>query len=202
MVDEEKSRRTTYRPMFRTETTIPSITGSKAGKGTSVFLYGIPNRDKARLTTIMRLTSCFTTFPLNPLSSSQDQQEIPRLDLARLTNVAGTAVASLEAEDDLRRKNQPTRGVIDEWANNRFHVGSPHHLGSLPSNCATHGPLSVATRGPGALLRPDRYATGGRDRADAELFLPPSELFGQGSVTEPARAHRAVQCDLGGGQRR
>ena len=28
------------------------------------------------------------------------------------------------------------------------------------------------------------------------------ELFGQGSVTEPSRAHRAVQSDLGGGQRR
>ena len=33
-----------------------------------------------------------------------DQQEIPRLDVARLTNVAGTAVASLDAEQDLRRK--------------------------------------------------------------------------------------------------
>ena len=33
-----------------------------------------------------------------------DQQEIPRRNLARLTNVAGTAVASLEAEPDLRRK--------------------------------------------------------------------------------------------------
>ena len=38
-------------------------------EGRSVFLYGVPGRDKARL-----------------------------------TNVAGTAVASLEAEDDLRRK--------------------------------------------------------------------------------------------------
>ena len=33
-----------------------------------------------------------------------DQRKIPRLDLARLTNVAGMAVASLDAEQELRRK--------------------------------------------------------------------------------------------------
>ena len=73
-------------------------------EGTPVFLYGVPNRDKARLTTIM-----LSHFLLHGLSFESvivfaDQQEIPRLDLARLTNVAGTAVASLEAEDDLHRK--------------------------------------------------------------------------------------------------
>ncbi len=69
-----------------------------------IFLYGVPGRDKARLTTIM-----LSHFLLNRLSFESvivfaDQQQIPRLDLARLTNVAGTAVASLDAEDDLRRK--------------------------------------------------------------------------------------------------
>lgn len=33
-----------------------------------------------------------------------NQQEIPRLDVARLINVAGTAVALLEAEREFRRK--------------------------------------------------------------------------------------------------
>ena len=33
-----------------------------------------------------------------------DMKNIPRLDLARLTNVAGAAVSSLDAEPDFRRK--------------------------------------------------------------------------------------------------
>ena len=72
--------------------------------GRSVFLYGIPGRDKARLTTIMLSHFLLHRVPFESVIVFADQQEIPRLDLARLTNVAGTAVASLEAEDDLRRK--------------------------------------------------------------------------------------------------
>lgn len=72
--------------------------------GTPIFLYGVPNRDKARLTTIM-----LSHFLLNGLVFSsvivfRDQREIPSFDLARLTNVCDTAIASLEAEPDFRRK--------------------------------------------------------------------------------------------------
>ncbi len=69
-----------------------------------VFLYGIPGRDKARLTTIMLSHFLLHNLRFESVIVFANQQEIPRLDLARLTNVAGTAVASLEAEDDLRRK--------------------------------------------------------------------------------------------------
>ena len=72
--------------------------------GRSVFLYGIPGRDKARLTTIMLSHFLLHRVSFESVIVFADQQEIPRLDLARLTNVAGTAVASLEAEYDLRRK--------------------------------------------------------------------------------------------------
>ena len=72
--------------------------------GRSVFLYGIPGRDKARLTTIMLSHFLLHRVSFESVIVFADQQEIPRLDLARLTNVAGTAVASLEAEKDLRRK--------------------------------------------------------------------------------------------------
>ncbi|MCY4239113.1 MAG: DUF1828 domain-containing protein [Rhodospirillaceae bacterium] len=72
--------------------------------GRSVFLYGILGRDKARLTTIMLSHFLLHHVPFESIIVFADQQEIPRLDLARLTNVAGTAVASLEAEEDLRRK--------------------------------------------------------------------------------------------------
>ncbi len=72
--------------------------------GRPVFLYGVPGRDKARLTTIMLSHFLLHRVAFESIIVFADQQEIPRLDLARLTNVAGTAVASLEAEEDLRRK--------------------------------------------------------------------------------------------------
>ena len=72
--------------------------------GSPVFLYGVPNPDKARLTTIMLSHFLLHGLTFESVIVFADQQEIPRLDLARLTNVAGTAVASLDAEGDLRRK--------------------------------------------------------------------------------------------------
>lgn len=76
-----------------------------------IFVYGVPNRDKARLTTIM-----LSYFILNELNFEsrivyEDQQDIPRFDLARLTNVSGTAVSSLDARGDLTRKIEQFRVV-------------------------------------------------------------------------------------------
>ena len=73
-------------------------------EGRSVFLYGVPGRDKARLTTIMLSHFLLHRVAFESVIVFADQQEMPRLDVARLTNVAGTAVASLDAEEDLRRK--------------------------------------------------------------------------------------------------
>ena len=72
--------------------------------GSHVFLYAVPNRDKARLTTIMLSHFLLHELSFDSIIVYKDQQQIPRLDIARLTNVAGTAVASLAAEKDLRRK--------------------------------------------------------------------------------------------------
>ena len=72
--------------------------------GSDVFLYAVANRDKARLTTIMLSHFLLHRLVFESIIVYKDQQQIPRLDLARLTNVAGTAVASLAAEKDLRRK--------------------------------------------------------------------------------------------------
>ena len=72
--------------------------------GSPLFIYGIPNRDKARLTTIMLSHFLLHKLSFESIIVFMNQQEIPRLDVARLTNVAGTAVASLEAEHDFRRK--------------------------------------------------------------------------------------------------
>ncbi len=72
--------------------------------GSPVFIYGVPNRDKARLTTVTLSHFLLNNLSFESIIVFENQQEIPRLDVARLTNVAGTAVASLEAESDLRRK--------------------------------------------------------------------------------------------------
>lgn len=74
-------------------------------EGTSpLFLYGVPNRDKARLTTIFLQYLIQNEIEFDSLLVFEDQQEIPRTDLARLSNVGGEMIASLNAEDDLKRK--------------------------------------------------------------------------------------------------
>lgn len=74
------------------------------GKYAPLFLFGIPNRDKARLTTIIleRLLRANTDF--DSLLIFSDQQSIPKADLARLSNAGGEMIASLDAESDFMRK--------------------------------------------------------------------------------------------------
>ena len=69
-----------------------------------LFLYGVPNRDKARLTTIMLSHFHRHGLPFESILVFENQEEIPRLDLARLSNVGGEMIASLEAREDLDRK--------------------------------------------------------------------------------------------------
>jgi len=73
---------------------------------TPLFLFGIPNRDKARLTTIFLQYYLQNHIDFDSLLVFANQEEIPRPDLARLSNVGGEMIASLNAEDDLRRKLQ------------------------------------------------------------------------------------------------
>ncbi|MDY0026587.1 MAG: hypothetical protein RBS33_11425, partial [Lentimicrobium sp.] len=65
---------------------------------------GIPNRDKARLTTIIleRLLRAMADF--DSLLIFSDQGSIPKQDLARLSNAGGEMIASLDAEADFSRK--------------------------------------------------------------------------------------------------
>ncbi len=69
-----------------------------------LFIYGIPNRDKARLATIM--LSHFHRYELRfeSILIFENQEEIPRTDLARLTDVGGEMISSLESRDDFQRK--------------------------------------------------------------------------------------------------
>jgi hypothetical protein len=74
------------------------------GKHAPLFLFGIPNRDKARLTTIIleRLLRAKANF--DSLLIFADQGIIPKSDLARLSNAGGEMIASLDAETDFERK--------------------------------------------------------------------------------------------------
>ncbi len=72
--------------------------------GNSLFLYGVPNRDKARLTTIMLSHFHRHQLQFDSLLVFENQEEIPRRDLARLSDVGGEMVSSLNAQDDFSRK--------------------------------------------------------------------------------------------------
>ena len=69
-----------------------------------LFLIGIPNQDKARLATIFLQYYHQNKIEFESLLVFENQQEMPRADLARLSNVGGEMIASLNAEDDFRRK--------------------------------------------------------------------------------------------------
>ncbi len=92
---------------------VPSIPNSKAypvdyrmqGKSSEhLFLYGVPNRDKARLTTVFLSHFHRSELDFDSIIVFKNQAEIPRMDLARLTDVGGEMVSSLGSGEDLRRK--------------------------------------------------------------------------------------------------
>ena len=72
--------------------------------GVPVFLFGILNRDKARLATIFLQYFHQHHIDFDSLLVFENQEEIPRADLSRLSNVGGEMISSLNAEDDFRRK--------------------------------------------------------------------------------------------------
>jgi len=69
-----------------------------------LYLFGVPNRDKSRLVTIILERLLRHDLAFESILVFEDQQEMPRQDLARLSNVGGEMVASLDASHDLRRK--------------------------------------------------------------------------------------------------
>ena len=72
--------------------------------GIPLFLYGVPNRDKARLTTIMLTHFHRHQLDFESIIVFENQAEIPRADLARLSDVGGEMISSLESSGDLGRK--------------------------------------------------------------------------------------------------
>ena len=75
-----------------------------AGKDAPVFLWGVPTRDKARLTTITLSYFHLHKVEFDSIIVFRDQAEIPRDDLARLSDVGGEMVSSLSEGPTLQRK--------------------------------------------------------------------------------------------------
>jgi hypothetical protein len=73
-------------------------------KHSPLYVFGIPNSDKARLTTIIleRLLRANANF--DSLLIFADQTTIPEPDLARLSNVGGEMISSLDAVNDFSWK--------------------------------------------------------------------------------------------------
>ncbi|MGN6213433.1 DUF1828 domain-containing protein [Parafilimonas sp.] len=74
------------------------------GKIAPLYVFGIPNRDKAKLTTIVLERLLRAKADFESIMIFADQTQIPRADLSRLSNAGGEMIASLDAKDDLRRK--------------------------------------------------------------------------------------------------
>jgi len=104
IVSEEKITRDYVETRMDSGEDYPIDYAIPQSSGERLFVFGVPNRDKARLTTITLERLLRHEIKFDSILVFDDQQEMPRPDLARLTNVGGEMVASLDAREDLTRK--------------------------------------------------------------------------------------------------
>lgn len=103
LVDEDKVQRD-HQPDVPNAQAYP-VDYRIEGKGdVPLFLYGVPNRDKARLTTIMLSYFHRHGLAFESILVFEDQAQIPRMDLARLSDVGGDMISSLASHEDFDRK--------------------------------------------------------------------------------------------------
>ena len=103
LVDEAKVQRD-YEPDVPNADAYPVDYRIEGKNGVPLFVYGVPNRDKARLTTIMLGYFHRHKLEFESVIVFADQTEIPSVDLARLSDVGGDLISSLESTEDLNRK--------------------------------------------------------------------------------------------------
>ena len=103
IVDETKMSKD-YLPEVPNSRAYPVDYRIDGKEGLPVFLYGVPNCDKAKLTTIMLSYFHLYRLQFESIIVFENQGEIPRMDLARLSDVGGEMVSSLESHSDLERK--------------------------------------------------------------------------------------------------
>ena len=109
-VDEDRIHRDYALPDLPNPDRYPIDYRFEGKNGGQVFLYGVPNRDKARLTTIILSHFHRNHLDFDSILVFSDQAEIPRMDLARLSDVGGDMVSSLASSEDLRRKLERRMG--------------------------------------------------------------------------------------------
>ena len=103
-VNEERIQRDHVLPDLPNAEAYPIDYRMEGKSGGQVFLYGVPNRDKARLTTIILSHFHRNRLDFDSILVFSDQAEIPRMDLARLSDVGGDMLSSLASQEDFRRK--------------------------------------------------------------------------------------------------
>ena len=103
LVDENKIH-PDYRPEVPNAEAYPVDFMLEGRNGALLFLYGIPNQDKARLATIMLAHFHRHGIRFESLLVFSNQTEIPRPDLARLSDVGGEMVSTLESREAFDRK--------------------------------------------------------------------------------------------------
>lgn len=69
-----------------------------------LYIFGIPNRDKARLTTIILQHLASHTQKFNSMVVYADVDDIPKPDVKRLMNASNDSVASIGDRDVIRAK--------------------------------------------------------------------------------------------------
>ena len=102
-IDEAKMERD-YQPEVPNAEAYPVDFRIEGSSDVPLFLYGVPNRDKARLTTIMLAYFHRQQLNFESIIVFENQAGIPRADLARLSDVGGDMISSLESTNDLNRK--------------------------------------------------------------------------------------------------
>ena len=102
-IDESQMQRDYYPDVPNAEA-YPVDYRIEGSSGTPLFVYGVPNRDKARLTTIMLGHFHRHHLDFESIIVFENQADIPRIDLARLSDVGGDMISSLESTEDLNRK--------------------------------------------------------------------------------------------------
>ena len=103
MVDEEKIERN-YQPEIPNRKNYLVDYRIETSRDVPLFLYGVPNRDKARLTTIMLSHFHLHELRFTSIIVFANQSELPGTDVARLSDVGDEMVSSLASPDVLRRK--------------------------------------------------------------------------------------------------
>ena len=102
-IDEAKLERD-YLPAVPNAEAYPVDYRIDSSSDVPLFLYGVPNRDKARLTTIMLAYFHRQKLDFESIIVFENQADIHRTDLARLSDVGGEMISSLESTSDLSRK--------------------------------------------------------------------------------------------------